>query len=125
MGRVSVSTTVPGRAAEAQALWHDPARWPAWVDGFSHVVRLDYAWPQAGACVVRESRPGGRGRVLERVRAYAHATGQTLEVEDERLRGIQEVRFEAAGDVTRVTVSLGYALKRRTPLTPLVDWLFV
>ena len=125
MGRASATVTVPGGAADAHRLWCDPTRWPAWVDGFGHVVRLDDGWPQAHASLVWESRPGGRGRVLECVSAFEEATGQTLTVEDERLRGTQRVRFEPAGDVTRVTVTLDYAFKQRTPLTPLVDWLFV
>ena len=33
MGRAEASITVPGRAADAEALWYDPQRWQAWVDG--------------------------------------------------------------------------------------------
>jgi uncharacterized membrane protein len=126
MGRASATITVPGRAFEAEQLWYDPTRWPSWIDGFAHVVRLDEdRWPDAGATLVWNSRPGGRGRVIERVTAFEQRTGQTLHVEDERLRGTQEVRFSPAGDDTRVTLTLTYALKRSNPLTPAIDWLFV
>src|ERR687887_2091502 len=126
MGRASATITVPGRAFEAEQLWYDPARWPAWIDGFHHVVSLDEAaWPAPPAQLVWESRPGGRGRVLEIVTEHEQRTGQTLRVEDGRLRGTQTVTFAPDGDDTRVTLSLDYELKRRDPLTPLIDWLFV
>jgi hypothetical protein len=126
MGRASATITVPGRAFETEQLWYDPTRWPSWVDGFAHVVRLDeQLWPDAGATLVWNSRPGGRGRVAEKVIGYEQRTGQTLQVEDERLRGTQTVRFDPAGDDTRVTLTLTYALKRSSPLTPAIDWLFV
>ena len=47
MGRAKASISVPGRAAEAEALWYDPHRWQAWIDGFGHVVSLDDGWPAA------------------------------------------------------------------------------
>jgi len=126
MGRATASITVAGRAAEAEQLWYDPARWPAWIDGFHHVVRLDEdTWPEPPARLMWDSKPGGRGRVLEAVTQYEQRTGQTLEVEDERLRGTQRVAFAPEGEDTRITLSLDYELKSRTVLTPLVDWLFV
>ena len=76
MGRASATVTVPGRAFETERLWYDPARWPSWVDGFAHVVRLDEElWPRAGAALVWDSPPGGRGRVLETVTALRAAHG--------------------------------------------------
>jgi Polyketide cyclase / dehydrase and lipid transport len=125
MGRASASVTVSGRAAEAEELWYDQTRWPTWIDGFGHVVRLDDEWPDAGARLVWDSKPGGRGRVVERVTSHVQRQGQTLEVEDERLRGTQTVAFTPAGDDTQIELSLEYRLKSRTPLTPLVDALFV
>jgi hypothetical protein len=125
MGRASASVTVSGRAAEAEELWYDQTRWPTWIDGFGHVVRLDGEWPDAGARLVWDSKPGGRGRVVERVTSHVQRQGQTLEVEDERLRGTQTVAFTPAGDDTQIELSLEYRLKSRTPLTPLVDALFV
>jgi hypothetical protein len=121
----SATTVVPGRAAEAEELWYDQHRWAAWIDGFGHVVKVEGDWPQVGARLVWESPPKGRGRVQERVTAYEPRTGQTVEVEDERLRGTQTVAFEPAGEEVRVTVTLDYELKKRNVLTPLIDRLFI
>ena len=126
MAKVTASVVVPGRVVEAEQLWYDASRWPAWVDGFGHVVSIDAAWPEAGARLLWDSTPHGRGRVVENVAAYEVRGGQTLSVEDERLRGTQTVAFEPEGDDhTRVTLSLDYALKERNLLTPIVDVLFV
>jgi hypothetical protein len=120
--RVSVTTTVPGRVADAEELWYDPHRWAAWIDGFGHVARLDGEWPQVGARLLWDSRPGGRGRVLERVSAYEPRRGQTLEVEDEKLTGLQAVTFEPVGDEVRVSLTLEYTLKSSNRV---LDLLFV
>jgi Polyketide cyclase / dehydrase and lipid transport len=125
MSRVAADIVVPGRAADAEELWYDRHRWPAWIDGFGHVIALDSGWPQVGAQLVWVSPPRGRGRVEERVTAYEPRSGQTVEVEDERLRGTQTVTFEPAGDEVRVTLALDYELKDPTLVTPLVDLLFI
>ena len=57
MGHATASISVPGRAADAEALWYDRHRWPAWIDGFGHLVTLEGDWPQAGAHVVWDSPP--------------------------------------------------------------------
>jgi polyketide cyclase/dehydrase/lipid transport protein len=125
MGRAAASVEVPGLASEAEAVWYDPQRWPAWVDGFSHSVKLEGGWPAVGARSVWESKPGGRGRVVERVSAYEARIGQTLEVEDEKLRGTQRVSFSPDADEVEVALELEYELKERNPLTPLTDALFI
>ena len=125
MGRATASITVKGRAAEAEALWYDPDRWQAWVDGFGHVVSLEGDWPRRGAELVWQSPPGGRGRVTERVVAYEMRLGQTVEVEDATMTGRQTVAFEPGADSVEVTLTLEYRIKDRTPLTPVVDLLFV
>ena len=125
MGRAKASITVPGRAADAEALWYDPHRWPAWVDGFGHVISLSDGWPDRGAELVWESPPGGRGRVTERVVRYEMRLGQTLEVEDATMTGRQKVEFKPGPESVEVTLSLEYRIKDRTPMTPLVDALFV
>lgn len=125
MGRATASTVVPGRPAEAEDVWYDRHRWPSWVDGFGHVVKLEGDWPEAGARLLWQSPPKGRGLVQERVQAFEARAGQTLEVEDERLRGIQTVAFEAIEDQVRVTLTLEYELKETSPFSPLVDRLFI
>ena len=125
MGRVRVAVKVPGLASEAETLWYEPQRWPAWVDGFGHVVKLEGAWPAAGSRAVWNSKPGGRGRVVERVSAYEARAGQTLAVEDEQLQGTQTVTFEPGADGVEVALELEYELKHSNALTPLTDVLFI
>ena len=125
MGRATASIKVKGRAAEAEALWYDPYRWPSWVDGFGHVIRLEGDWPDVGSRLVWASPPGGRGMVQERVVAYESRTGQTLEVEDETMTGRQIVSFTPGLEETEVTLTLEYTLKGRNLLTPIVDLLFI
>lgn len=120
--RVSVTTTVPGRVAEAEALWYDPHRWAAWIDGFGHVAKLEGEWPQVGARLLWDSRPQGRGRVLERVVSYEPRGGQSVAVEDEKLTGVQTVAFAPNGDEVRVSLTLEYSLKEGNRI---LDLLFV
>ena len=121
MSRARATAVVPGRIREAEELWYDPHRWAAWVDGFGHVSTL-----AVGSRLLWDSPPRGRGRVQELVTAYEARTGQTREVEDERLHGTQTVAFEAAGaDEVQVTLTLDYELKQRHAFTPLLDRLFV
>ena len=125
MPTVRTEVKVPGLASEAEALWYDPQRWPAWVDGFGHVVKLEGEWPAPGARAVWDSKPGGRGRVVERVTAYEARAGQTLAVEDEQLQGTQRVTFEPGPDGVDVALELSYELKRSNLFTPLTDALFI
>jgi hypothetical protein len=122
---VRATTTVPGRVVEAEELWYDPHRWAAWIDGFGHVAKLEGDWPQAGARLLWDSRPNGRGRVSERVTSYEPRTGQTLAVEDGRLTGTQRVAFEPEEDRVRVNLTLEYSLKNRNLITPVLDLLFI
>jgi uncharacterized protein YndB with AHSA1/START domain len=121
--RVRASAIVPGRALEAEALWLDRTRWPSWIDGFGHVVRLDDAWPAPGSRLRWASPPRGRGLVEERV--LEHVPGERLvaEVEDERLHGTQTVEFVPSEHEVSVRLTLEYSLKERT--FPLVDRFFV
>ena len=126
MSLARATTVVPGRIVDAEELWYDPHRWAAWVDGFGHVGTIEGDWPDVGARLVWDSPPRGRGRVQELVTAYEARTGQTREVEDERLRGMQTVTFEAAGpDAVEVKLTLDYELKQRNAFTSLLDRLFV
>lgn len=125
MRTVLVAQQFPGSVDQAQARWYDTSRWPAWVDGLSRVIRVDGEWPQVGASVTWESAPAGRGRVIERVVGYEHLVGQTVEVDDDSITGRQSVHFRPAQDGVEVDLSLEYALKRRSILTPVIDALFI
>jgi hypothetical protein len=124
VSRVAARAVAPGTVEQAEALWFDLARWPAFVDGFATVARRDDEWPRAGT-LIWESTPHGRGRVLERVREHEPGRGQVADVEDERLRGVQTVSFHPVEGGVALALELDYALKQRNPLTPLVDLVFV
>ena len=125
MGRVRASIHIPALASEAEALWYDTTRWPTFVDGLHHVARLEGDWPHEGARVLWDSNPGGRGRVQERVTAYAAREGQTLDVEDEKIRGTQRIAFAPTETGVTVTLELRYDIKEGKPFIALVDLLFV
>lgn len=114
MRRCTVARAVPGATAGAAvALWSDLARWPGFVDGFAAVARVEGVWPQAGARIVWDSRPGGRGRVVERVVEHRPAALVRTELEDAALRGEQVVRAAAArAGGCRIELELRYELKR-------------
>jgi hypothetical protein len=125
--RARAQITIPGRISELESLWYDTSRWPAFVDGFHHVVSRDDAWPAHGT-IVWDSTPGGRGRVAEYVQRHEARVGQTVDLEDERITGTQTVSFEArAGDRVLMTLELRYTLKERPlgPLSNLVDVVFI
>jgi hypothetical protein len=126
MGRVALSVAVPGPLPAVEALWYDPARWPAWVDGFGHVVEVGVGWPAAGARAVWDTPHGGRGRVVERVARHEAGQGQECEVEDARLRGRRLLSFAPAPDgAVTVTLVLEYTLKADHALRWAVDALVV
>jgi hypothetical protein len=125
MARVHASIVVPGLASAAEELWYDTTRWPSFIDGLHHLARVEGDWPRAGARVLWDSQPGGRGRVQERVTSYVAREGQTLEVEDEKLRGTQRVTFRPVEGEVTVTLELRYALKEQRPGMALVDLLFI
>jgi hypothetical protein len=108
--------------ADAQALWYDTARWVDWVDG---VDAVEGDWPRPGATVTWQSGPAGRGHVTERVVRYEPLEGQTLEVSDDSIRGEQTITFAPEEADVRVTLSLAYRITRRSPITPLIDLLFI
>jgi hypothetical protein len=125
VGRVRASVVVPGLASEAEALWYDTTRWATFVDGLHHIARLEGEWPRAGARVLWDSPPGGRGRVQERVTAYVAREGQTVAVEDEKIHGTQRVTFTPIEGGVTVALELEYTLKERRPGMALVDLLFI
>ncbi len=125
MGRVRASARVPGLASEAEALWYDTSRWSTFIDGLHHVARVEGDWPRSGGRVVWDSKPGGRGRVQERVVAYAAREGQTVDVEDDKIRGTQRVSFTPADGGVVVALELQYELKPARAAMALVDLLFI
>lgn len=125
MRRARASVEVPGPVAEAEALWYDLDRWPAWIDGFGAVVRRENGWPEGGGVLVWQSKPQGRGRVLERVLGYEPRRGQEAEVEDEQLAGRQRISFRPQRDQVVVELELEYDLKREGPLLFVTDLLFI
>ena len=125
MARVRASVAVPALASEAETLWYDTTRWPTFVDGLHHIARLEGDWPRAGARILWDSQPGGRGRVQERVVAYVAREGQTVTVEDEKIHGTQRVSFTPTETGVTVALELDYVLKEQRPGMALVDLLFV
>ncbi len=112
MARARAAIAVPGRVSDAEALWYDTRRWAGFVDGFSAISKVEGDWPRVGSRVVWTSTHDGRGLVSERVTAFTVREGQTVEVEDPRIRGTQTVRFTDG----RIEVELRYQLKERNPL---------
>src|SRR5213076_250958 len=70
VARARVTTEIEGRLREAEALWYDTSRWPTFIDGFAHLQSVEPGWPREGR-LVWDSRPDGRGRVVETVARYA------------------------------------------------------
>jgi polyketide cyclase/dehydrase/lipid transport protein len=113
MRTIAARHVLPGaRVADAEALWNDVRRWPGFVDGFASVGRIEGQWPRPQARLVWDSRPGGRGRVVEQVEAHEPGAWQRVRVEDAQLRGTQAVVFEAREDGCEMTLELAYELKR-------------
>jgi hypothetical protein len=125
MRAVHASQVFQASVRDAEALWYDTARWPGWIDGLSRVQSISGGWPRVGGQVRWQSGPAGRGEVSERVTAYESRGGQTVEVQDDSIRGTQTVSFVPEDAKVMVTLSLSYELKRRSPLMRLVDLLFI
>jgi uncharacterized membrane protein len=122
--RAGVVDLTPGRAFE---LWTDVSRWPTFVDGFSHVERIDDEWPEAGARIVWQSVPTGRGIVTEQVRHSLPGERIQTSVIEARLTGTQTVEFAPAEDgaATGVILTLDYELGKKGPFAWLTDVLFI
>lgn len=110
---------------EAEVLWYDTGRWPTWIDGLRQVTDLEGDWPRTGASVTWESNPAGRGCVFETVVSYEPGVGQTVEVQDDSIRGRQRVAFHELEGGVRVELALEYELRVRSIVTPIVDALFI
>jgi Polyketide cyclase / dehydrase and lipid transport len=126
MRTIAARRVLPGvRVAEAESLWNDLRRWPGFVDGFASVGRLEGEWPLPQARLVWDSRPGGRGRVVEQVEDHEPGAWQRVRVEDAQLRGTQVVVFEALEGGCDMTLQLAYELKRPGFGGVLIDVFFI
>ena len=125
VGEVRAIGVFPGSVHEAERCWYDTDRWAQWIDGLARVLEVTDGWPHQDSQVVWESVPAGRGRVRELVTRYEPLTGQTVAVEDDSITGTQSVAFEPVAGGVQVELRLDYAIKRRSPLTALIDRLFV
>jgi hypothetical protein len=110
---------------EAAALWRDPRRWSAFVEGFQRIEEVAPSWPEEGARLVWDSGAGGRGRVTEKVAVNAPTQFATKVYED-RLYGTQtaDFRLDREGGA-EVVLSLEYELTGDNLFNPVTDLLFI
>jgi hypothetical protein len=114
----------------AERLWLDVRRWSTFIEGFGHEIERDESWPAEGAKLVWESRPGGRGRVSEKVVASGpgHLASRLVE---ESLVGVQSVTFHEADEGgTIVELELRYDLNpttiwRQGPIGAITNFFFI
>jgi len=122
---VQATGSVTLQPDEAAALWRDPRRWSAFVEGFQRVEELGRAWPEPGAKLVWDSGAGGRGRVTEKVSRNDPTRFATTVYED-RLHGTQTAAFTPNADGgADVELTLEYQLTSGNPFSSLVDLLFI
>jgi len=126
MARTQRARVIDGTPVEAFELWTDVSRWPTFVDGFARADRVAGDWPQAGAKLVWQSVPTGRGTVTEKVLESRPGVRFQTEVLEERLIATQTVDFETAEEGgTAVVLAFDYTLVRKGPLAWLTDVLFI
>lgn len=126
MGTATARQLLPGASvAEAERLWLDLARWPAFVDGFGTLARHEGHWPRPGTRIIWDSLRNGRGRVVEHVAEYEPGATQLVRVEDPKLHGAQRVRFTAYDGGCEIALELDYVLKEPGLGGRLTDLLFV
>ena len=49
MRRASATQGFAASVRDAETLWYDTDRWPAWIDGMARVRKVAGDWPGAGA----------------------------------------------------------------------------
>lgn len=125
MSVARAAQSFPGTVHEAEHCWQDTSRWPAWVDGLERVVETTGDWPNAGATVIWQSGPAGRGRVSEQVIAYEPLAKLTVRVTDDQIEGRQQTQFTPSDDRVEVELTLEYEITDRSFFTPLIDLLFI
>jgi hypothetical protein len=123
---VTATIELPGRVYDAETCWYDLERWPEWVDGLARVLEVRGDWPNPGSEVIWESHPAGRGTVRERVTEYEPRSGQASQVDDDSITAQQSVSFQPRDEGgVQLQLALEYALKRRSPVSWLVDLVFI
>ena len=125
MGTVRAAIEVTAATDAVERAWYDTARWTDWVDGLEEVREVRDPWPEPGGELSWRSGPAGRGEVSERVTGHRPGAGQTVAVHDDQTTGEQTVSFAARPGGTHIELALTYRLRRRNPLTALVDLLFI
>jgi len=129
MGIARVVARVDLRPERALAAWADLDRWPAFMEAFRDIVRVEGPWPRPGSQVVWKTSPHGRGQVTERVEAHGRwgegGAQFVTSVSEDALTGLQTVGFAPEGGGSRVEITLDYALTQGGLLAPLTDRLFI
>jgi uncharacterized protein YndB with AHSA1/START domain len=111
--------------AAALDLWLDTARWPTFVDGLARIERRHERWPEPGASVVWQSRPGGRGTVTLKVLELEPPSRVVVQVFDDKLTGRETVVVEPDGNGSLMHVELDYSLNQGGPLMAIADAVFI
>lgn len=109
----------------ALRLWTDVDRWPSFVEGFARPVDRSPEWPHAGARLVWESSPAGRGRVTEKVMEAEGPDRFVTQVFEERLHGVQTFRVVESEGGSRAELALEYELTKYGPLSAVADVIFI
>ena len=109
----------------ALRLWTDVDRWPSFVEGFARPVDRSPEWPHAGARLVWESSPAGRGRVTEKVVEAEGPDRFVTQVFEERLHGVQTFRVVESEGGSRAELALEYELTKYGPLSAVADVIFI
>ena len=109
----------------ALRLWTDVDRWPSFVEGFARAVDRSPEWPHAGARLVWESSPAGRGRVTEKVVEAEGPDRFVTQVFEERLNGVQTFRVVESEGGSRAELALVYELTKYGPLSAVADVIFI
>jgi uncharacterized membrane protein len=106
-------------------LYFEPARWPAWVDGFGSVESSE-GYPERGGTLRWRSTPAGRGTVTERVVEHEPRRLHRIEFSDPESEGELATAFEADGTGgTRVSQEIVYRVRDAGVLTRLTDPIFI
>jgi hypothetical protein len=130
VGSAAESILILASAAEVWDFYFEPRTWPSWVDGLARVEAAD-GYPEVGGTLRWRTTPAGRGLVEERVLEHEPRRAHRIAFSDETSEGELLTRFEiepvAEGEsaLTRVTQEADYRLRRRSPFSPLTDFLFV